>query len=75
MGLNNPAYNFYIHTTPVEKDGKHSCYHWHLEILPKNSIWGGFELGTGVEISAVDPDDAAEYLKDMSLPTSKECKD
>ena len=71
VGLNNPAYNFYIHTTPVEKDGKHSYYHWHLEILPKNSIWGGFELGTGVEISAVDPDDAAEYLKDMSLPTSK----
>lgn len=70
-GLNNPAYNFYIHTTPAKDSEKYSYYHWHIEILPKNSIWGGFELGTGIEISAVDPDDAAKYLKDILLTESK----
>lgn len=61
-GLNDPAYNFYLHTSPC--DGEDYYYfHWHIEILPKTSIWAGFELATGVEISAVKPEDAAEFLK------------
>ncbi|MCK5080898.1 MAG: DUF4921 family protein [Candidatus Moranbacteria bacterium] len=61
--LNDPAYNFYLHTSPC--DGKHySHYHWHIEILPKTSIWAGFELSTGIEISAIEPEKAAEALKD-----------
>jgi UDPglucose--hexose-1-phosphate uridylyltransferase len=61
-GLNDPAYNFFIHTAP--SDGKdYGHYHWHLEILPKTSIWAGFELGAGIEISTIRPEDAAEYLR------------
>lgn len=60
-GLNDPAYNFFIHTAP---DGeKHGHYHWHIEILPKTSIWAGFEMGTGIEISAIAPEDAAAFLR------------
>lgn len=60
--LNNPAYNFFIHTAPC--DGKdYSHYHWHLEILPKTQIWAGFELGAGIEISTIEPEKAAEYLR------------
>jgi len=61
-GLNDPAYNFYLHTAPC--DGKeYPYYHWHWTILPKTSIWGGFELGTGMEISTIEPEKAAEYLR------------
>lgn len=65
--LNVPPYNFFIHTAPVkEKYGDmHEFYHWHIEILPKLSISAGFELGTGVDINVVDPDTAAEELRNV----------
>jgi UDPglucose--hexose-1-phosphate uridylyltransferase len=60
--LNNPAYNFYIHTAPCDgRDYPH--YHWHIEILPRTSTWAGFELSTGIEVSTIQPEIAAEYLR------------
>lgn len=62
--LNNPDYNFYIHTSPCDgKDYPH--YHWHIEILPRTAVWAGFELSTGIEISTIEPEAAAEYLKNI----------
>jgi len=61
-GLNDPPYNFYLHTAPC--DGKnYDHYHWHWTILPKTSTWAGFELGAGMEISTIEPEKAAEYLR------------
>ena len=61
-GLKNPPYNFFIHTAPRNiKRFKH--YHWHIEILPKMSKLAGVELGTGIEIIAISPEEAAEYLR------------
>lgn len=60
--LEDPAYNFYIHTSPCDgKDYPH--FHWHIEILPHTSNWAGFELSTGIEISTIQPEAAAEYLR------------
>ncbi len=60
--LGDPAYNFYIHTSPCDgQDYPH--YHWHIEILPRVSVWAGFELSTGIEISTIQPEAAAEYLR------------
>jgi len=60
--LGNPDYNFYLHTSPC--DGKeYPYYHWHWTILPKTSIWAGFEIGTQMEISTIEPEKAAEYLR------------
>lgn len=60
--LEEPSYNYYLHTSPCDgKDYPH--FHWHIEILPKTSIWAGFELSTGVEISAIEPERAAEFLR------------
>ena len=61
-GLNDPDYNFYLHTAPCD-GGNHDYYHWHWTILPKTSIWAGFEIGTRMEISVIEPEKAAEYLK------------
>jgi UDPglucose--hexose-1-phosphate uridylyltransferase len=62
MALEDPAYNFYIHTSPCDgRDYPH--YHWHIEIVPRTSVWAGFELSTGIEISTIQPEVAAEYLR------------
>lgn len=66
IALNNPSYNFYIHTSPSDgKDYPH--FHWHIEILPRMSVWGGFELSTGIEVSTIQPEVAAEHLKNQEI--------
>jgi UDPglucose--hexose-1-phosphate uridylyltransferase len=65
--LNNPSYNFYIHTLPVSHtlhtkyDDR--TYHWHLEILPRINVWGGFELGSDVYVNTITPEQAADYMR------------
>jgi UDPglucose--hexose-1-phosphate uridylyltransferase len=59
--LDDPPYNFYLHTSPVK--GKYPHYHWHFTILPKTQTPAGFELGTRMEISTIEPERAAEYLR------------
>lgn len=61
-GLNDPAYNFYIHSAPCDGQ-EYPHYQWHIEILPHTSTWGGFELSTGIEVSTIQPEVAAEYLR------------
>lgn len=61
--LHRPDYNFFIHTAPLKNKEKYKHYHWHIEIIPKFNISAGFELGTGIEINPVDPDEAAKVLR------------
>lgn len=60
--LKSPSYNFFIHTSPTQPK-YFAHYHWHVEILPRTSIWAGVELGTGIEVVAVPPEDAARHLR------------
>jgi UDPglucose--hexose-1-phosphate uridylyltransferase len=61
--LHNPDYNMYLHTAPCDgSDYPH--YHWHFEILPKTSVWAGFELSTGIEICTIAPETAAQKLRE-----------
>lgn len=60
--LNNPDYNFFIHTsTPKTENEKH--YHWHMEILPRIAVWGGLELGAGIDVVRVSPEQTAKFLR------------
>ncbi|MDO8743035.1 MAG: DUF4931 domain-containing protein [Candidatus Azambacteria bacterium] len=61
--LKDPAFNFFIHTAPAIKNQNYGYYHWHMEILPKFDIIGGFELGTGMDIITIAPEKAAEILR------------
>lgn len=58
--LNNPPYNFGFHT--LLKENAEDCYHWHLEVYPRLTIWAGFEKSTGMFINTVSPEDAAAEL-------------
>lgn len=62
--LDHPDYNFFIHTAPV-KDSDDSHYHWHIEILPRGFRWAGLELGGGIEVVAVPPEEAASHLREV----------
>lgn len=62
--LNNPDLNFYIHSSPVDKDEETlEYYHWHIEITPRLSLYGGYELGSGMVIDVITPEQASEYLR------------
>ncbi len=61
-GLNDPPFNYFIHSAPL-KARLDDAYHWHLEIVPKLSIAAGFEMGAGMWINVVKPEDAATFLR------------
>ncbi len=64
--LNNPPYNFLIHTSPINVHRSEE-YHWHIEIMPKLTRVAGFEWGTGFYINPTTPEDAAKYLKEIEI--------
>lgn len=66
-GLRDPAYNFFIHTAPTSRLRHVAHYHWHMEIIPKTAIWAGFEIGTGIEISTIAPEQAAKFLRGIEV--------
>ncbi len=70
--LNDPPYNFMLHTSPIHPPEELLGYHWHLEITPKLTRVAGFEWGTGFFINPMPPELAAEILrKDDSVATQQ----
>ena len=67
--LNNPPYNFIIHTAPPkgfstrEWPDLDKKYHWHIEIIPRLSKIAGFEWGTGFYINTTSPEEAAKIFR------------
>lgn len=62
-GLNDPPFNYFIHSAPLNAEVSDE-YHWHLELIPKLSTAAGFELGTGMWINVVKPEDSAAFLRE-----------
>jgi UDPglucose--hexose-1-phosphate uridylyltransferase len=67
--LEEPAFNYVLHTAPTRGDGIGEYYHWHLEIMPKLTRVAGFEWGSGFYINPTPPEAAAQALRDVSLPS------
>lgn len=66
QALDNPPYNYIIHTAPFDiKEVPH--YHWHLEIIPRLTRIAGFEWGSGFYINPVLPEKAAAFLRDIDV--------
>jgi len=64
--LDNPPYNFIIHTSPL--NGKaDELLHWHVELMPKLTKIAGFEWGTGFYINSTPPELASECLKEVKI--------
>jgi UDPglucose--hexose-1-phosphate uridylyltransferase len=41
----------------------HDTAHWHLEVLPRTAVLAGVELGAGVYLNTVPPEEAAAALR------------
>ena len=67
--IGGAQYNFFLHSLPHSKAYADSVgsYHWHLEICPRTSIPTGFELGSGLFVSTISPEDAAAQLRAVEL--------
>lgn len=65
-GLENPDYNFVIRSSPIgDEDTRH--LHWYMVIIPKLTTPAGFEIGSGIYINSVPPEDCAEYLRQVEV--------
>ncbi len=52
--------NAWLHTSAFGS----ALGHWHLEVLPRMTVAAGLELGAGVYVSPLPPEDAATRLRD-----------
>jgi UDPglucose--hexose-1-phosphate uridylyltransferase len=59
--LDAPPHNLVLHTAPVGERIE-ATYHWHWEIHPRLREIAGLELGTGLPVNPVSPEDAVEEL-------------
>lgn len=59
--LDGPPYNLILHTAPL-RENVDETYHWHWEIHPRLREIAGLELGTGLPLNPVTPEDAVADL-------------
>ena len=59
--LDGPAYNLILHTAPLH-ERVDETYHWHWEIHPRLRQIAGLELGTGLPVNPVSPEEAVDEL-------------
>lgn len=57
VGLNLP-YNYYFHQIVHDED-----QHLYMKVTPRGSVWAGVEIGSGLVINPVSPEDAAQYYR------------
>ena len=61
--LGDPPYNYFLHTAPL-RSSPLPYYHWHIELIPRLSIAAGFEMGSGVYINEIAPEEAARFIRE-----------
>ncbi len=59
--LGGPPHNLVLHTAPL-RERIDATYHWHWEIHPRLREIAGLELGTGLPVNPVSPEEAVEEL-------------
>ena len=59
--LDGPPHNLVLHTAPL-REHVDATYHWHWESHPRLREIAGLELGTGLPVNPVSPEEAVEEL-------------
>ena len=65
--LDGPPYNLVLHASPL-RQRVDATYHWHWEIHPRLREIAGLELGTGLPVNPVSPEEAVEELLKFQVP-------
>jgi len=63
--LEDPDYNYVIHSAPVEDEQK-GYYLWHIQIIPRLTKIAGFELGSGMSINTALPEETAKFIREVN---------
>jgi UDPglucose--hexose-1-phosphate uridylyltransferase len=58
-----PPLNMWVRTAP--RDAASFC--WRIEIMPRLAQLAGLEIGTGVHLNVLAPEDAAQRLRDANV--------
>ena len=66
LSLNDPDFNYIIHTAPAGDKSK-DYYHWHIRIVPRLTSIAGFEIGSGMYINTVFPEETADFIRNFKL--------
>jgi len=64
--LENPAYNLTIDDVPRGDEDK-EYFLWHMRILPRLAQTAGFELGSGMSINTMLPEEARAFLSEVPI--------
>lgn len=59
----DPDFNVVVHSAPSGEEWK-PFFLWHVRILPRMATAAGFELGSGMYINTVAPENAARLLRE-----------
>lgn len=54
----NLSFNLFIHQVVSDQN-----QHFYMKIQPRDSIWAGVEIGSGLVINSVPPEEAAKYYR------------
>jgi UDPglucose--hexose-1-phosphate uridylyltransferase len=55
----NLSFNLFLHNVISDKD-----QHFYIKIQPRDSVWAGVELGSGLVINSVPPEEAAKFYRE-----------
>jgi len=72
-GLGNPAFNLMVDTT-ITEDEEDPYYHWHIRIVPRLGMIAGFEIGSGIYITPMLPEETAKLMRQCCISYNKEGK-
>ncbi|MBI5235265.1 MAG: galactose-1-phosphate uridylyltransferase [Deltaproteobacteria bacterium] len=61
-GLDDPDFNYSIRSSRPLDEGNEYC-HWYISVVPRLSKAAGFELGSGMFINSVIPEESAAFLR------------
>jgi len=61
--LGDVPYNYMVISAPNGEEGT-EYFLWHIQLLPRLAATAGFELGSGMAVTAVPPEHAAAELRD-----------
>ncbi len=65
-GLGDPDYSFVLQSIPQDR-GTTEAFHWYLSLVVAVGGAAGFELGSGMHLNPVVPEEAAKFLNSVKL--------
>jgi UDPglucose--hexose-1-phosphate uridylyltransferase len=54
----NVSFNFFLHNVISNQN-----QHFYIKIQPRESVWAGIELGSGLVINSIPPEQAAKFYR------------